>query len=53
MALVTYILDIGIESTPEEQEKARAALEAAEKLPPFYDPEYPTLTEEQLAQFHP
>jgi hypothetical protein len=25
MALVTYILDIGIESTPEEQEEARAA----------------------------
>jgi hypothetical protein len=46
-------LDIGIEPTAEERAAAIAAFEAAEKLPPFYDPEYPPLTEEQLTQFHP
>jgi hypothetical protein len=46
-------LDIGIEPTAEERAAAIAAFEAADKLPPFYDPEYPPLTEEQLAQFHP
>jgi hypothetical protein len=53
MALVTYTLDIGIEPTPEEQELMRMALEAAKKLPFVYDPDYPPLTEAQLAQFHP
>jgi hypothetical protein len=53
MALVTYTLDIGIEPTAEEQAAMIAELDAAEKLPLFYDPEYPPLTEEQLAQFHP
>jgi hypothetical protein len=53
MALVTYTLDIGIEPTAEEQATIIAAFDAADKLPPFYDPEYPPLTKEQLAQFHP
>jgi uncharacterized DUF497 family protein len=53
MALVTYTLDIDIEPTAEEQAAIIAELEAAEKLPFFYDPEYPPLTKEQLAQFHP
>jgi hypothetical protein len=53
MALVTSTLDIGIEPTAEEQAAIIAAFEAADKLPPFYDPENPPLTEEQLAQFHP
>jgi hypothetical protein len=53
MALVTYILNTGIEPTPEEQAAWRTELAAAKKLPFVYDPEYPPLTDEQVAQFHP
>jgi hypothetical protein len=53
IALETYTLDIGIEPTAEEEEVIRAALEVANKQPFVYDPEYPPLTKEQLAEFHP
>jgi hypothetical protein len=46
-------LDIGIEPTAEELAAIDASWAAAEKLPIVYDPEYPPLTDEQLAQFHP
>jgi hypothetical protein len=51
MAIVRHTA--GIEVTPEEYAVICAELEAAKKLPLVYDPEFPPLTGEQLAEFRP
>ncbi|GHU24248.1 hypothetical protein FACS1894172_10580 [Spirochaetia bacterium] len=53
MAMIISTWEPGDEISPEEMERVRVELLAAAKLPPVYDPECPSLTDEQLAEFRP